>query len=136
MVVFLGSVQSINLLLLLAATALLVGSCMGLNISLPPACSSSGSSATGYLSGTQNVTISVNGVDRTFVLFVPFGDGSQSCYDAGPPATPRPLVINWHGEVPLALALSAPLSSADLSLTSQAAIDTCQSLTIILTSRA
>ena len=32
-----------------------------------------------------------------FTLFVPFGDGSETCFDPGPPATARPLVLNWHG---------------------------------------
>ena len=36
-------------------------------------------------------------IERPFTLFVPFGDGSETCFDPGPPATARPLVLNWHG---------------------------------------
>lgn len=80
--------------------AVLTGPCAA---SKPPAaCGSSGETAQGYLSGTQNVTLSVDQrdgrkVQRTFVLFVPFGDVSETCMSPGPPSSPRPLVVNWHG---------------------------------------
>ncbi len=89
------------MLLMLLSALMLATAAIG-PLATPPACASHGSGATGYLSGTQNVSINVTQsdgrqVERTFVLFVPFSDGSPSCMSPGPPETPRPLVLNWHG---------------------------------------
>lgn len=52
-----------------------------------------------YFSGLQNVTIEVNGLNRTFELYVPWesGDCGPNCYVTGPPSTARPVAMNWHG---------------------------------------
>jgi|MDSY01.1.fsa_nt_gb polyhydroxybutyrate depolymerase len=53
-----------------------------------------------HWSGTKNVTIPVNGENRTFELFVPFqGHGECGIHQwcTGPPNSSSPLVINWHG---------------------------------------
>jgi len=46
-------------------------------------------------SGSFNVT-SKDG-SRTWQVFTPWNEFSCSGYCVGPPKTPRPLVINWHG---------------------------------------
>ena len=60
-----------------------------------------------YWSGYRNVSISVNGEERSVALFIPWNDRgkTQVCgsnqtpqtYCTGPPLDPAPLVINWHG---------------------------------------
>jgi poly(3-hydroxybutyrate) depolymerase len=54
-----------------------------------------------FWSGTQNVTISVDGRDRVFELYSPWqirGECDADKYCTGPPlATTRGLVMNWHG---------------------------------------
>lgn len=49
--------------------------------------------------GSFNVTILVDGQNRTFQLFSPWNEFScgPNSYCVGPPKVPRPLVINWHG---------------------------------------
>jgi len=56
-----------------------------------------------YASGSQNVTIQVDGANRTFQLFTPWSqfECGEGCFGTGPPhgegAVSRPVVINWHG---------------------------------------
>lgn len=52
-----------------------------------------------YMSGRRNVTISVNGLERLFELYIPFRARSDCGeYCTGPPSKPtRGLVLNWHG---------------------------------------
>ena len=52
-----------------------------------------------YMSGRRNITISVNGLERLFELYIPFRARSDCGeYCTGPPSKPtRGLVLNWHG---------------------------------------
>ena len=72
---------------------------MGLPLALTAA-SMAGCSASRWIAGDHNVTLSVGGLERTFALRVPWQQCSAPRGEwctGGPPATPTPLVLNWHG---------------------------------------
>ena len=53
-----------------------------------------------HLSGSQNVSLSVQNITREFQLYTPWEGGqcdSGSGWCTGPPSSAKPLVINWHG---------------------------------------